>query len=128
MEIAIVLFAVLLAMFLASGIQVARDSERFAVFVLGRFAGFKGPGLLLRVPGQVAIWHRIKLGDRGELLNGGLARFGSFDLPVQGSAPVRAGTHVRITGFSSSSVVVEPSEDQVRSLRCPKCGHHFRDD
>lgn len=127
MSIVTIALVAVMAIILMSSIRIARDSERFAVFILGRFAGFKGPGLLLRIPGQVAIWHRIKLGDRGELLNGGLARFGSFDLPVQSVAPARPGTFVRVTSFAPSSVVVEPSEDQVRSLRCPKCGHHFRD-
>ena len=127
MEYVTIAVFILFAILFISGVQIARDSERFTVIVLGRFVGFKGPGILVRIPGQVAIWHRIKLGDRGEVLGSDIARFGSVDLPVQGGARMRIGSIVRVTGFAPAAVTVEMSPDQVRTLRCPKCGHDFRD-
>ncbi len=40
-----------LVVYLALSIRIANENERFAVFVLGRFAGYKGPGLVLKMPG-----------------------------------------------------------------------------
>jgi regulator of protease activity HflC (stomatin/prohibitin superfamily) len=47
---AIVVIAILLLLFLASAVRIAREYERGVVFRLGRLLGVKGPGLFLLIP------------------------------------------------------------------------------
>jgi hypothetical protein len=54
-----VTLVVVAAFILASGIKIASEHERFAVFRLGRFIGFKGPGLCFKL-GTTEKWVRIK--------------------------------------------------------------------
>jgi regulator of protease activity HflC (stomatin/prohibitin superfamily) len=48
--LAFLLLALLLVVFLASAIRILREYQRGIVFTLGRFAGVKGPGLIILVP------------------------------------------------------------------------------
>jgi hypothetical protein len=107
------------------GLRIVSDGERFAVYVLGRFSGLKGPGLLWKMPGQTAQWVRLRLGERGEMLGPDMARFGEHDVPVSLESPVRLGSFIRVAGFGKESVRVELDTDQTRTHRCPKCGHEF---
>ncbi|GAI35689.1 unnamed protein product, partial [marine sediment metagenome] len=47
----IVAIVFIVAVFLVSAIKILREYERAVKFRLGRFAGIKGPGLFLIVPG-----------------------------------------------------------------------------
>jgi regulator of protease activity HflC (stomatin/prohibitin superfamily) len=47
---AIVVIAILLLLFLASAVRIAREYERGVIFRLGRLLGVKGPGLFLLIP------------------------------------------------------------------------------
>lgn len=50
MGIPIIGIVVIVVMLLASAVRVLREYERAVIFRLGRFAGVKGPGLILLVP------------------------------------------------------------------------------
>jgi regulator of protease activity HflC (stomatin/prohibitin superfamily) len=41
----VLVLAVVVLIVLTSSLKIAGESERFAVFILGRFQAFKGPGL-----------------------------------------------------------------------------------
>jgi hypothetical protein len=118
--IQIILFIV--AVFLATGIKIASEHERFAVFRLGRFLGFKGPGLCFKL-GNTEKWIRIKPGDRGELMNTALANINGADVPVQVEGKAAIGQFVRVTGFRGDQLFVSPDPTQVRTVTCQKCGH-----
>lgn len=107
------------------GLRIASEGERFAAFVLGRYIGLKGPGLLWKMPGQTGQWVRLRLGERGEMLGPDVARFGEHDVPVNTESPVRLGAFIRIAGFGKDSVRVELDTNQMQIHRCPKCGHEF---
>lgn len=110
----------ILMLYLAMSFRIAKDNERFAVWTLGRFAGFKGPGLVLKMPGGNAQFARITLGAEGLIQSNELALFGDHAIPYQAATSVRAGGKVRITGFEKSAVRVEVLQQVVV---CEKCGH-----
>ena len=106
--------------YLAFAFRIARENERFAVFILGRFAGFKGPGLVLKMPGGSSKFARVALGAEGEIQSNELASFKGSVMPYKASTPVRAGSKVRVTGFDKTAVQVEAVQQYVV---CEKCGH-----
>ena len=110
----------IVVLYLAMSFRIARENERFAVFVLGRFSGLKGPGLVLKMPGGTAKFARITLGAEGEIQSNELASFGGSAMPYKASASVRAGSKVRVTGFEKAAVQVEALQQFVV---CEKCGH-----
>ncbi len=120
--LAIVLILVL-AVILLNSVKIAREDERFAVFVLGRFAGFKGPGLILR-PSPVATAHRLKVGDVGVLTSREFARFGDADVPVKNTDSLEVGRPVRIDAFLDDGPRLVASAVRPSAV-CPKCGHQF---
>ena len=72
-----ILYLVLLliaAVIVYRSIAVAAENERFAVFHLGRFQAFKGPGLVFKTNYQQAI--RLKIGDIGSVTSLEFIRFG----------------------------------------------------
>lgn len=123
--VALIALMALAVVVIAWGIRIVSENERIAVYALGRFGGFKGPGLLWRLPGQASEWVRLRVGERGEMIGPDTARFGRHDLPVTSESDVRLGSFIRIVGFDEQSVRVEPDTDQTRIHRCPKCGHEF---
>lgn len=50
MEVFVFVFIVLIVAVLASSIRILREYDRGVVFMLGRFHGVKGPGLILVIP------------------------------------------------------------------------------
>ena len=105
-----------------SSIKIARESQRFIVYRLGRFFGLKGPGLLFILPG-VDKCTRINVGDRGELLAFDLARIKNADVPVRVEGRVEMGKTVRIQGFTETGAVVVGDSVQTKEFVCEKCGH-----
>ena len=70
-----------------SSIRVAKEHERFAVFILGRFFALKGPGLIIRAPFvQESI--RLAIGDKGRFKGDGIAECQEYGLPVTTDAAV----------------------------------------
>ncbi|MDX2412587.1 MAG: hypothetical protein QNK34_11580 [Woeseiaceae bacterium] len=108
---------------LARSIKIAGESERFAVFILGRFQAFKGPGLMLIAPNIHQV-HRLRVGDIGVLAGSEFARFGTVDIPVGNVGSLRQGQAVRIDGFDGVEPRLVASSVPAKTM-CPSCGHQF---
>ena len=108
---------------LIKSIEIAGESERFAVFSLGRFHAFAGPGLVLIIPFTQQA-HRLKVGDIGVVTGSKFARFGAFDIPISNAGSWQPNQSVRIDGFDG----VEPrlvASSLPDTTVCPSCGHSF---
>lgn len=101
-------------------IRISQENERFAVYVLGRFVGFKGPGLVLNTPGGNREFVRVLLGAEGEVQSKELVLLGSRAMPFKSESAVRVGTKIRVIGFTNSAVEVQA---QQQFVICQKCGH-----
>lgn len=66
---------------------MAKERERFAIFILGRFFALKGPDLIIRAP-FVHESIRLALGDKGRFKGDGIAEFQRYGLPVTADATV----------------------------------------
>lgn len=108
---------------LSSSIRIAGESERFAVFALGRFQGFKGPGLILIAPAMQRV-HRLTVGDIGILRGSEFARFGDVDIPVASAGSLNPDQPVRIDGFDGVEPILVASSVSAKTT-CPGCGHTF---
>ena len=108
---------------LASSLKIAAESERFAVFGMGRFVAFKGPGLIFISPG-VHRAVRLRIGDIGVLSSSEFARFGPVDIPVKNIGSLRQGQSVRIDSFDGVEPRLVESSLPAKTM-CPKCGHQF---
>jgi hypothetical protein len=117
----LVILLVVLVFFLKR-LLVVGEHERMAIISLGRFVGFKGPGLLFKVSG-VEQWHRVAVGDRGEVLAAGVVRINGIDLPVEDQSVAAPGELVRVVGYTESAVQVRRDDVQTRTFTCEKCGH-----
>lgn len=117
-----ILLVVLLLMLAGSSIKIARESERFILYRLGRFFGLKGPGLIFIIPG-IDKCTKVNVGDRGEFLAQGMARIGNVDVPVTVMGRVEVGKTVRIQSFMERDAIVVADSDQTREFVCQKCGH-----
>ncbi len=82
---------------LYSSIAIAQESERFAVFMMGRFVRYKGPGLVLKTATTRLV--RLKVGDIGTLTSHEFAKFGDVDIPVTNVGSIETGDPVRVDGF-----------------------------
>ena len=90
-----------------ASIRVAKEHERFAIFILGRFFALKEPGLIIKAPFvQESI--RLAIGDKGRFKGDGIAEFQGYGLPVTADAAVGVNTPVRIRSFSNGQIHVEP--------------------
>jgi hypothetical protein len=119
----IAVVALFVAVTLLRRLFVVGEHERMAVSTLGRFAGVKGPGLLIKLSGGTDQWHRIAAGDRGEVLAAGVVRIGGTNLPLDDQSVAAPGELVRVVGFTESAVQVRRDEVQTRIITCEKCGH-----
>jgi hypothetical protein len=125
--LALILFVVLL---LTSMIKILPENQRLALFKLGRFVKFTGPGLVIQFEKGVHRWTRVTVGTVGELVDSGSGRFRDhkdkfFDLPVEMSDSTRIGSLIRITGFSTDTALCIMNPDQRKTIRCEKCGHEM---
>ena len=116
---------VVVALTFLSGFKIAKEHERFAVFIMGRFFKLKGPGLVLRIPGQSSEFVRIAIGNRGELVGDGFAKFDDKTIPVKLAGIVPIGTPVQIRSFSESEILVYPDTSRGKKVVCEKCGHEM---
>lgn len=116
------LILILVAVVLYSSIRIAQENERFAVFTMGRFVRYKGPGLVLKSAMTQLI--RLRVGDIGMLTSHEFARFGDVDVPVTNVDSFRAGDSVRIDGFDDTGPRLVKSSVH-RKTHCPNCGHEF---
>jgi len=63
------IFIVLVMVFLAFSVRVVAEQQRIAFFRLGRYAGLKGPGVILVVP-YMDRDCKIIIGDQGMFMAG----------------------------------------------------------
>ena len=105
------------------GFKILRDQERFAVFILGRFKNFKGPGLVFKWPNGLPKWIKVSVGDRGKVLKPDWVRIRDWDLPFEYDSSIQVGNFVRIMGFSEGKLIVAYDNNQQRSTVCENCGH-----
>lgn len=119
----LLVLSIVVIVVLSNSIRIAGESERFAVFILGRFQAFKGPGLVLITPYTQQV-HRLKVGDIGVLSSSEFARFGTVDIPVSNVESLRQGQAVRIDGFDGVEPILVESSVPAKTI-CPNCGHNF---
>lgn len=98
---------VFLLILAVSSIKIARESQRFVVYRLGRFFGLKGPGLIFIIP-IIDKCTKINVGDRGELLSEDSARIRNTNVPVRVMGSVEIGKTVRIQSFMERDAIVVP--------------------
>jgi regulator of protease activity HflC (stomatin/prohibitin superfamily) len=122
MDSSFIFLWVFLLILASSSIKIARESQRFIVYRLGRYFGLKGPGVFFIIPG-VDKCTKINVGDRGELLAQNLARIKNADVPVRVEGRVEAGRTVRIQSFTERDAVVVADSVQTKEFVCEKCGH-----
>ena len=97
MSLEIVIFgpAIIFLLFLIMGLKSAAEYERFAIFRVGRFLKFRGPGVMFRFPGSNDVWVKIAIGDRGELSAEGIGKFNKVQIPVLLEGKADAGSMIR---------------------------------
>ena len=103
---------IFLLIVVSSSIKIARESQRFVVYRLGRLLGLKGPGLLFIIPG-IDKCMKISVGDRGELLSQGSAKMRNVEVPVTVLGRAEIGKTVRIQSFTERDAIV--IEDSVQA-------------
>ncbi len=121
----LLLTAVVLIVMLSQSIFIVDENTRVAVFLMGRFESFRGPGLLFLAPFVHRV-QRLTLGETGVVSGAGFVRFGDTDVPAGNVEAFRQGDSVRIDGFDGAEprlVAAEPPSS-VQST-CPRCGHKF---
>jgi len=126
-KLGLILFVVLL---LTSAIKILPDNQRLALFKLGRFVKFMGPGLVIQFEKGVHTWRRISVGAVGELVDSSAGRFegkkGKYhDFPIEMTDSARIGSLIRITGFTSDRALCVLNPDQRKTIQCEKCGHEM---
>jgi hypothetical protein len=119
----VLILMIVVTVVLYKSIRIARESERFAVFVLGRFQAYKGPGLVMIVPNTQQVY-RLRIGDIGVLTGSEFARFGEVDIPVRNVGSLKQGQAVRIDGFDGVEPRIVASAVPAKTI-CPNCGHNF---
>jgi len=117
------ILAIFVTVVLYRSFKIAEESERFAVFVLGKFQAFKGPGLVIIAP-DIQRAHRLRIGDIGTLTSSQFARFDETDIPVSNVGSLRHGEAVRIDGFDGVEPRLVASSVPAKTI-CPNCGHNF---
>ena len=122
MNLSFIFLWVFLVILVSSSIKIAREGQRFMVYRLGRFFGFKGPGVCFIIPG-IDKCTKINVGDRGELLAQDLARIKGADVPVRVEGRPEIGKAVRIQSFTERDAIVVYDNVQSKEFVCEKCGH-----
>lgn len=115
--------ALVVIVVMASALKIADEGERFAVFMLGRFQHFRGPGLVFVAP-TIHKVHRIRAGDTGTLVSSEFVNLGGVDVPISNTGSIRPGQAVRVDGFDGVEPRIVVSSEPAGN-QCPKCGHQF---
>ena len=121
----LIVLSIGLLLWLISGIRIAEENQRFAVFALGRFYGLKGPGVLMKLHGTEAKWVRVSVGDRAELVAPNIAKLEDVQIPIETDSNIALGSTIRVVGFKEASLIGVPNPDQTRKITCEKCGHEM---
>jgi hypothetical protein len=99
------IFIVMVMLLLAFSMKVVAEQQRIALFRLGRYAGLKGPGLVMVVP-YMDRGCKINIGDQGMLLAGGMGKFREFEVPVVFNGGIPTGASIRVVGFAKDRLQV----------------------
>lgn len=98
-------FIILVMLFLAVSMRVVTEQQRIALFRRGRYAGLKGPGIVLVVP-LLDRECKISIGDEGELMTDGTGKFREFQVPVVFNESIPTGSQVTVVGFAKDRLQV----------------------
>ena len=115
--------ALILIATLSSSLRIASENERLALFSMGRFEGFAGPGLIMLTPFATRIV-RLKIGDIGRVAGDLFVQFNGVDIPIDSASSFDSGASVRISAFDDNGPVLVASNVPASQI-CPKCGHQF---
>jgi len=121
-ETTILIVVALVTIIAYSSIRIANENERFAVFVMGRFWKFKGPGLVFKAATMKLI--RLKIGDIGVVTGPEFVKFGESDIPASQASEFGIGDAVSILSFGEDGPFLARS-DRAPKQRCPNCGHEY---
>ncbi|MEM7433483.1 MAG: hypothetical protein AAF351_16280 [Pseudomonadota bacterium] len=102
---------------------IVGESERHAVFRLGQFQHYVGPGMVILLP-FLDRTAKLKVGAIGKLTSVDFATFGKTQFPVKNANAVRVGSAVQVSGFDSDGPILAPAA-MLPTQRCPKCGHEY---
>ena len=117
------IWALLAMILIAKSGLIVGESQRYAVFRLGRFNSYVGPGFVLVMPFLDRAL-RLEVGDTGVLISTEFAAFSDVQIPVSSVGSLRVGSSVRIAAFDKSGPQLEAALIS-NSHRCPKCGHEY---
>ena len=93
---------------LYKSVHIVGEAERFAVITLGRFDGYRGPGLVMILP-FVTRAFRLRIGDTGTLMSPEFASFGKAEIPVTGVGSIKVSSAIEITGFDEQGPRISAS-------------------
>ncbi len=99
------IFIVLVMLLLAFSLKVVAQQQRIALFRRGRYAGLKGPGLVMVVP-YMDRGCKISIGDQGTLMRDGTGKFREFQVPVVFNNSISTGSSIRVVGFAKDRLQV----------------------
>ena len=112
--------------FIVSKIRIIPEDQRRAIVAMGRFRGFKGPGVAMKWSGRDTIWSPVSIGQLGELLDSNLGRFEDVTIPIKVEDEAMFGDVIRIRAFEDDKACVVRNPDQKQTFLCEKCGHENR--
>ena len=101
------------------GVKVVKEDERIALLRFGKLDKLIGPGLSLITLNQAKKIEKIYLGQEGEYLGKGIARFCKAAMPVVGEY-LDSGSTVRIISFDDNKIHIQKSAN--KEVICPHCG------
>lgn len=107
-NILLIIFAAIIIFFVA-GVRIANENERFVVSALGRHAGIKGPGLLIKWPNSSVVWHRVALNDDGQYLGDGLVKLRDAVFPAEYTDSIKTGDSIKIVSFRNNCITISKS-------------------
>jgi hypothetical protein len=91
---------ILIGIFVPS-LKVCAENQRIVIFRLKKFLGVKGPGIIISIP-FIDSSMKISVGDIGEFLGHGFAKFAGSPIPVTSHEPTSSGTRVKVVKFDST--------------------------
>ena len=87
-------------------LRIVPDRSRFAVLREGRFVGLRGPGLLVKLPGQSQRWVRLSIGDKGNTIDQHVAAINGISVPIVSVDGKASDAELRVSGFRDNEVLV----------------------
>ena len=105
-QLAPYILLLVLVLVISTGIRIVKEHERFVVIILGRYAGLKGPGLLVKWPSSASKWYRVALRDEGVYLGDSLVKVQDAVFPVEGADTYEINAKVYIVSFASGRIKV----------------------